>query len=170
MNRSWSWLNLLGVLVLAGLCVLQWGRDRALNLDLNRNEKVRLSQQARIAEQDKDLLGLRDDLATFKEQLVRSQGELGEARKRVQELERNQRQLVSERDQLKESVTNWANAVAVRDERLVTANSRIHELTDQLNDSIQKFNVLATNYNTAVQTLNELRAASAASAANRTAR
>jgi chromosome segregation ATPase len=157
MNRRWQWLNLGGVLVLVALCVLQWQRDRALNLDLNQNETTRLTQQDKLAEQEKQLRGVTDDLALFKEQLGRTQSELGESRKKLQELERSHQQLSAERDQLKESVTNWANAVAVRDERLKSANDRIRELANQLNASIQKFNELATNYNGVVQNLNELR-------------
>jgi chromosome segregation ATPase len=157
LNVRWPRLNLAGVLVLVALCVLQWRGDRALNLEVNRLEKTRLSQETKIAEQVKNLHGLNDDLALFEEELTRAQSELGESRKKLQELERSQPQLATERDQLKESVTNWANAVAARDERLATANTRIQELADQLNGSIQKFNELATNYNAIVQNLNELR-------------
>ena len=68
------------------------------------------------------------------------------------------RQLASQRDALKASVTNWAGAVASRDERLKEANVRIRQLADDLNASIRKFNDLATNHNAVVKELNELRA------------
>jgi chromosome segregation ATPase len=157
MNRWWQWANLSGVLALVLLCVLQWRRDRLLNLELNRSEKIRHGQEQKLGEHEKSLQGLTDDLALFKEQLGRAQSELSESRKRTAELERSSQQLSTERDQLKESVTNWANAVAVRDERLTTANNRIRDLADQLNASVQKFNELATNYNAVVQSLNETR-------------
>ncbi len=56
-------------------------------------------------------------------------------------------QLTLERDQLKAAITNWTNAVAVRDERMKEANARIKQLAADLNTSIRKYNELATNRN-----------------------
>lgn len=58
-----------------------------------------------------------------------------------------------ERDQLKGAITNWANAVALRDERMKEANARIEQLAADLNASIRKYNELVTNYNAVVRTL-----------------
>lgn len=177
MNRRLQILNLFGVAVLAVICVLQWKRDRALNLELNRNEKTRLEQQAKLAEQEKSLRGLTDDLALFKEQLARAQSEGGEAGRQLRELERENQLLTSVRNQLQESVTNWANAVSARDkliaeanENVRTLNDRTRALTEQLNASIQKFNELATNYNAVVGELNTARRASAENRTNTAAR
>lgn len=157
MNPRWHYLNLAGVLVLVTICALQWRQDRALNLELNRVEKVRLEQTAKIAAQEKNLQGLADDLALFKEQLGRAQADLGDTRTKLQEFERANEQLLTERDQLKESLTNWIEAVTLRDERLVEANESIRKLADDLNASIRKFNELATNYNSVVEELNATR-------------
>lgn len=166
MNRRLQILNLFGVVVLAVICVLQWKRDRALNLELNRNEKARLEQQAKLAEQEKSLRGLTDDLALFKEQLSRAQNEGGEAGRKLRELQRENQLLTSARNQLQESVTNWASAAAARDkliaeanENIRTLNDRTRTLTEQLNASILKFNELATNYNAVVEELNAARRA-----------
>lgn len=125
MNRRLQFLNLIGVVVLALVCVLQWRRDRALNLELNRIEKTRLEQQATLAEREKNPRGLTDDLALFKEQLARMQSEAGDARKKFRELEQENQLLASARDQLQASVTNWANAVAARDKLIAEANENI---------------------------------------------
>lgn len=158
MNRRLQWLNLAGVLVLAVVCALQWRRDRAVNLELNSVVKTRLEQQTRLAEQASQIAGLSDDLATFKTQLTRTQQEAAELHNRLAQAERENLQLANDREQLRQSVTNWAAAVAVRDERLATANDRIRELAADLNTSVQKFNALATNYNAVVDDLNGLRA------------
>lgn len=164
MNRRLQVFNLIGVIALALVCVLQWRRDRALNLELNHSEKTRLEQQGKLAEQEKNLRGLSDDLALFKEQLTRAQSEAGDARKQLREAENKNESLASARDQLQESVTNWANAVTARDRLIAEANENISQLnertralTEQLNASILKFNELGTNYNSVVKTLNELR-------------
>jgi septal ring factor EnvC (AmiA/AmiB activator) len=159
MSRRLQLANLVGVLVLVVICLLQWRRDRALNLALNQNEKVRLEQIEKIAAQEKQLQGLTDDLAGLKEHLLRTQEDLAEQRKRSQTLERDNLQLTADRAALQESVTNWMAAVTVRDERLTAANERIRDLAEQLNASVLKFNELATNYNDTVKALERLRAA-----------
>jgi len=177
MNRRLQILNLVGVTVLAVICGLQWKRDRALNLELNRNEKARLEQQSKLTEQEKSLRGLTDDLALFKEQLSRTQSEGVETGRKLRELERENLLLASARDQLQESVTNWASAVAARDkliaeanENIRTLNNRASVLGEQLNASIKKFNELATNYNSVVIDLNDLRSAKAEGGSNTAAR
>lgn len=152
------YLNLIGVLVLAAVCIAQWQRDRQLNLEVNRLEKTRLDQAATLAEQEQTVRGLDADLAQFKAQFAKSANELDGLRQQLRAAERDARQLMLERDQLKTSVTNWAAAVAARDERLKEASAQIHRLADELNTSIQKFNELAVNHNAVVSNLNELRA------------
>ncbi len=177
MNRRLQILNLIGVVVLTLVCVFQWRRDRALNLELNRNEKTRLEQQAKLAEQEKNLRGLTDDLALFKEQLARAQSESGDMRKELKALQHTNEFLALAYEKSQESITNWSNAVAARDQLIAeanasirTLNSRASTLSEQLNASIQKFNELATSYNTVVAELNATRRGKAEDATNAAAR
>lgn len=167
MSNRFQYVNLAGVLLLAILCVVQWKRDRALNLDVNRLEKARIENEQTIAEQKKTLDGLNSDLGMFKEQLTGARAELSETRDNLRENEAQNSRLTVERDELRESITNWMNAVQVRDERLKEANASIEDLANRLNSSIQKFNELATNYNSVVNDLNEARQSSTNSAAAR---
>ncbi|HEU5122649.1 MAG TPA: hypothetical protein VFW05_01155 [Verrucomicrobiae bacterium] len=167
MSRRLQLANLAGVLALAILCVIQWKRDRALNLDVNRLEKARIENEQTIAEQQKNLKGLNSDLAMFKEQLTGARTELSEAQEKLHDVETQNSRLISERDQVRESLTNWMNAVHVRDERLKEANASIQDLADRLNAAIEKYNELATNYNSVVNDLNEARQSSTNSATTR---
>jgi chromosome segregation ATPase len=135
------------VVALLLLCVAQWWRDRYLNLDVNRLEGLRQAHEQKITEQDRTLRGLSADLAGFKEHFSAVQAELQETRARAEAAEKERDALADETARLKQNLTNWVDAVAVRDERLKEANERIRELAGQLNDSIKKFNELATNYN-----------------------
>jgi len=157
MNRTLQFVNLGGVLLLAALCVFQWQRDRKLNLDFRQSEKTRQAHEKKIGEQERNLHGLNGDLTQLKEQFGRVHAEAKDSQKKLEVSERDHRQLAAERDQLRESVTNWAAAVSLRDHRLTEANDRIRELADQLNTSVRKFNELVTNYNAVVQSLNEQR-------------
>lgn len=160
MNRTLQWLNLVGVLGLAALCVVQWQRDRRLNLDLRDSEKTRMAHEQKLSEQEKNLRGLTDDLTQMKEHLGRISGEAKDSQKKLQETERDNLQLTNEREQLRQNVTNWANAVKLRDERLGEANEQIRSLGENLKASVEKYNQLATNYNSVVDDLNKLRGSS----------
>jgi chromosome segregation ATPase len=159
MNRLVQYLNLLGVLALAALCVVQWQRNRQLNLEVNRLEGVHHEQVQKLAEQEKSLRGLNEDLAHFKEKFGLTHSNWTEAVASLRKTETENIRIVQERDQLKGSISNWSGAVAARDLRLEEANQQIRSLSDKLNDSIHKFNSLATNYNSVVKQLDEARLA-----------
>jgi chromosome segregation ATPase len=151
MNGQLKYLNLFGVLALAALCIAQWQRDRRLNLEIGHLEQVRLQQGAKIDEQASLLKGLNEDLGQLKTSLGNEQTLRSQAEQKVLSSESTNEQLILERDQLKAAITNWADAVAVRDQRMKEANTRIEQLAADLNASIRKYNELVTNRNAAVK-------------------
>jgi len=161
-------INLAGVLLLLGISIAGWRQNRALNLDINRLEEQTMTQNNKIADQEKSLREAASDLNEFKQQLGRAEIELQGDRAKLLESDRKAVQLTSERDQLKSNVTNWANAVAARDARIGELGEQSRALTEKLNESTGKFNALATNYNLVVKELNELRAHITATNANHT--
>jgi chromosome segregation ATPase len=158
MNNRLKYVNLLGVLALAALCIAQWQRDRRLNLEIGRLDQMRLQQAAKIDEQAGLLKGLNEDFGQLKTSLGNEQSLRSQVEKKVVSIENANQQLSLERDQLKAAITNWANAVTVRDERMKEANARIEQLAADLNASIRKYNELATNHNAAVRTSGATRA------------
>jgi chromosome segregation ATPase len=152
MKGRLKYLNLLGVLALAVLCIAQWQRDRHLNLELGRLDQLRLQQAAKIDEQAGLLKGLDEDLNQLKTSLTNEQSLRSQVEEKAVSTENANQQLALERDQLKVAITNWANAVALRDERMKEANTRIEQLAADLNASIRKYNELATNRNAAAKT------------------
>jgi len=154
MNDRLKYVNLFGVLALAALCVVQWQRDRRLNLEISRLDQVRLQQAAKIDDQASVLKGLNEDLGQLKNSLATEQSLRSQAEQKLRPLEEANAQVTAERDQLKAALTNWVNAVAVRDERMKEANARIERLAAQLNTSIAKYNELVTNHNAAAKAPN----------------
>jgi chromosome segregation ATPase len=154
MNGRLKYVNLFGVLALAVLCIAQWQRDRRLNLEIRRLDQVRLQQAARIDDQANTLKGLNEDLGQLKTSLANEQSLRSQAEQELGSVEEANAQLTAERDQLKAAITNWANAVALRDERMKEANTRIEQLAADLNASIRKYNELVTNHNAAVKAPN----------------
>jgi chromosome segregation ATPase len=158
MNGRLKYMNLFGVLALAALCIAQWQRDRRLNLEVGRLDQMRLQQGAKIDEQAGLLKGLNEDLGQLKTSLGIEQSLRSQAEQKVVSTENANLQLGLERDQLKAAITNWANAVALRDERMKEANTRIEQLAADLNTSIRKYNELVTNRNAAVKASGATRA------------
>jgi uncharacterized coiled-coil DUF342 family protein len=156
MKRALTWVNLMGVLLLAGLCVIQWQRDRHLHLEIQSLEKARHEHEQTIRDQERAAKGLTNDLDRFKVQFQTAHGELTEARAKAVKLERENLQLLTERDQLKASITNWAGAIAERDLRLQQVNEQIRDLSARLRESVLKFNELASNHHASIQRFNEL--------------
>lgn len=156
MSRALTFLNAAGVFALGLLCVVQWQRDRRLNIDVAALQRTNQLHSAALLEQSNMLRGANVDLVQFKERFTQAHSELTDARTTGRKLERDNDQLQSERDQLKASVTNWVNAVHERDERLKETSARAQELAKKLNDSIARFNDLATNYNESVRRFGQL--------------
>jgi chromosome segregation ATPase len=153
-NRALQLFNLFGVVMLAGLCAVQWQTNRHLNLEINRLEKIRLEQSARNDDQRRQIEGCAADLDSFREQLARVNASAGESHGRLGAAEKELAQLSAERDQLKTSVTNWAEAVSIRDARLKENHEQLQKLADDRNEAVTRFNDLAAKYNAAVSDLN----------------
>ncbi len=154
MNGRLKYVNLFGVLALAALCIVQWARDRRLNLEIRHLDQVRLRQVVEIDEQANTLKGLNEDLSQLKISLANERSLRAQAEQKLGAVEDANAQLTGERDQLKAAITNWANAVALRDERMKEANTRIEQLAADLNASIRKYNELVTNHNASVKAPN----------------
>jgi predicted nucleic acid-binding Zn-ribbon protein len=164
-----GYLNLLGVVLLAGLCATQWNANRLLNLaniDLNKTDQ----EQARsIAAQQATIKGLQDDLNDFRSRLMLSEEAVKKDESRIAELTRDRDRtreqlgrMTAERDEMRESLTKWEAAVKERDEALKKAVDEIQTLAKDRNDNVVKYNELAVKYNAVVKDLNESRAKQAA--------
>lgn len=148
MNRTLGWINLTGVLLLAGLCVAQWNHNRRLNREVIDLTKVRLAQAESLTERDQALTRTQADLERFREQLMVSSTLASDAREKVAKLELEVPRLTVERDRLQESVTQWSAAVTVRDSRLAEAQEQILKLAQERNEVVERYNELAARNQT----------------------
>ena len=148
--------NLIGILLLAGLCGLQWKIDQELNTKIDGLESTRKAQEQLITEQTNQLALLRKDFAALGEKFTEVSGKAEKVEGELIDSNRKVKLLTIERDNCKDAVTEWQAAVKQRDERITEANNRITKLANDLNSQVAKFNSLATNYNDTVQKFNEL--------------
>ena len=151
------WLNLLGVLILAGLCVTQWFRMRDQDREIDSRKRAADVLEARLAEQDRRLEATLADLESMKSQAIRQLAIDAADRRTLEESQRNLQQATYERDQLRSAVSNWTAAVSARDLNLQQMDRAVRNLTNELAAAVQRHNQLATNYNRVVEELNGLR-------------
>jgi len=153
MNRLLQWFNLIGVVALTALCVVQWRTNRTLNLELNQQQKLGEQTASRLKELARQMQGGAADLEEFRQRVAQANSALQAAEARRAALEPQLKQLRNERDQLKTSVTNWAAAVAARDDRLKQAGADLARLGSERNEAVRKFNELAVRQNQLVAEL-----------------
>jgi septal ring factor EnvC (AmiA/AmiB activator) len=144
MNRVLQWINLLGVLALAGLCAVQWSVNRRLNLTTQALERTRIEHEAKIAEQAKTIRNQAADLDEFRTRVRLSEDALADAEKKLQAMQ-------SERDQLAASLEQWKAAVTQRDIVIKQAAAEIQKALDERDAAVKQFNDLATKYNAMVK-------------------
>jgi chromosome segregation ATPase len=148
--------NLIGILLLTGLCGLQWKIDQDLNTKITSLESTRKAQEQQITEQTGMLDTLRKEFSALGEKFTEISAKAEKTEGELIDANRNAKLLTVERDQAKDAIVEWQDAVKQRDERIKEANNRITKLATDLNSQVAKFNDLATNYNDTVVKFNEL--------------
>ncbi len=147
MNRTLSWFNFIGVLLLAALCATQWNVNRRVNRKAIDLEHQRIAQSAKIDEQDRTIKGNLADLDELRQRLTLNETALTESLARLNTTRAERDQLHLERDALKASLEKWTAAVAERDAAIKEASTRIEALVTERDDLVKKFNELAVKYN-----------------------
>jgi chromosome segregation ATPase len=164
MNRFLEKLNLVGVIILAGLCVAQWKINRDANLDLQHAQKIQREQTTKLADQEKMIQGQVADLEVFRAQLLETKASEKELENKFTVVDRANHELTNERDQLKTSISNWDASVKARDEQLRQASTNLQKLVQSRDDAIEKYNDLAKRHNQLVGEVNAARTNTVANA------
>ena len=157
MNRFFEKINLIGVIILAMLCVAQWKINRAANLNLQAAQKLNREQTAKISEYEKSIQASAADLESFRSQIIAAKAGEKDLEKKLADSERNSLQLTSENGALKTAITNWAAAVETRDQQLHQAVTNIQFVVQSRDEAIEKFNALAKRQNELVAEINRSR-------------
>ncbi len=155
MSTPLSWINLGGVAVLAGLCVVQWSVNRRIELDRLALEKVRVEHEGRLAEQTRRLAGQTADLESFRRHVIEANAAVRTNEARFNALERELDALRGERDHLRTSMTNWMIAVRERDEHLGRAAGELKRVVEERDAMVARVNELGGRHNKLVEELNQ---------------
>mgnify|MGYP000605884029 CR=1 FL=1 len=157
MQSKLTFLNLAGVAALAVLCVFQWKQNTTLHQKNLESEKNGREQSEKLQEQKLQLDGLQTDLTRFKEQFASANKDSRENSALLKTAQRVNQELLVQTGQLRTSLSNWVQAASDRDTRISEANNQIAKLSRELNSTVEKYNLLASNYNVVVTQLNQIK-------------
>jgi len=165
MTRILTIFNLVGVIVLAGLCAAQWKVNRQVNQEAIASEQVRIAQVGKLADDNRTIAGYAADLEELRQRLTASEAALKETGDKLADktvefnhLQAERDQIAAERDELKGALEKWIVAVAARDAALKQADEQIAKVVADRNTAVMQFNDLARKYNGIVKELNDERA------------
>ncbi|HTI68801.1 MAG TPA: hypothetical protein VMF06_02465 [Candidatus Limnocylindria bacterium] len=165
MSKALHYINLAGILAVAGLCVVQWVANRSLNLDVARLTRVGFEQAAKLEEARKARADCAADLEGFRDRVTQASQAERAASEQVTKLTRELGQAVAERDGAQGSLSAWEKAVADRDAQIKLGNEQIGKLAATRDQAVARYNELAEKYSGVVKDLNEARAQLAAAKA-----
>ncbi len=154
MKPSLSVANLVGVVLLSGVCVVQWSDERQLLVRAEALERERSELRISNEEREKALGNAKADLEQFRAQVTREHESRQAAEEGLSKARADIRELSAERDRLNSALTAWREAVSSRDERLLQAQQSLEEAGQSRNAAIEKFNALARSHREAVERLN----------------
>lgn len=179
MNRAWPVIGIVSLVLLGGLAVVQWQKNRQLNVNLAGMETVYLNQKKTLTEQEESIGKLKQELAQSQHQFASAQAEAKTAWARLLVAEQKIPQLTWERDRLQTALTNsvaigfeQARRLQETQTQLTTTKQRfaavekeltesgewIERLTTQLQTARLKFSQLTTNHDALVARYNSLTA------------
>ncbi|MDR1497326.1 MAG: hypothetical protein LBS59_02750 [Puniceicoccales bacterium] len=155
--RLLTLLNLVGALVLAGFCAVQWHGELLLRRQVEGLLQTKAANEKEIAGHKQTIDGLSADLAHFKQYFADTKEQLSATQKVLRKVETDNARLNADCVQLRENIKVWEQAVKERDEHLAELNSRLKDFAERLNDSIRRHNELARRHNEVVGLLNTTR-------------
>jgi septal ring factor EnvC (AmiA/AmiB activator) len=139
--------NLLGVLVLAVLCVIQWQVNSRVNQRADKLDATRIEQAEKLDDDDRTIKGQAIDLEEFRQRITLAETQLKDNEVKLNQMTFERNQLSQQRDQYKFALSKWIAAVGERDAAIRKASVEIQNLARQRNDAIAQMNDLVVKYN-----------------------
>jgi hypothetical protein len=131
-------LNAIGCLVLTGVIVIQWQRERAAGASLAKLKTELAAAHDLAADEAKRATNLERDIVVLKESIEATQ-KAAEASARLMEEKTTQSAgLETEISAAREQVKTWEAAIAARDEKLLALDAELTATRKRLDEAIAK--------------------------------
>ena len=158
MNRVLIAFNLVGVAVLAVLCIIQWRVNSLIHFRADAFERTTVQQKSNLKKAQQTISTYTADLEDFRQRISLSEKQLKELDEKLAVETRERNQLAAERDDLSLALGKWKSAVDDRDKTINTAKQELASLATDRNTIAQRLNDLTDKWNSLVKQWNELQA------------
>jgi chromosome segregation ATPase len=137
-------LNAIGCLVLTGVVVLQWQRERALGESVSKL-KTELHAANDLADAEtRRAAGLERDIAVLKESIEATQKAAEVSARLMEEKTTQTAGLETEISAAREQLKTWETAIAARDEKLRALDAELTASRKRLDEAIEKLKEAST--------------------------
>lgn len=131
-------LNAVGCLILAGLVVVQWNKELALERKSTRLGTELAAAQEQAAAETKRAAGLERDIFVLKESIESSQQASEEAARKFAEKVTQCSGFEAEMIMAREQVKTWQDAIATRDAKLRDLDAELTATRRRLDEAVTK--------------------------------
>jgi len=143
MSRALPIFNALGCLILTGLVILQWNKERRLNTTLDEVRTKLSNSVEQAATESKRGKMLDQDIAVLKESLEIAQQANDATTRSLQSKETLANELESKLAAANAQLETWRTAIDTRDEKLRALNRELTATRGRLDDAIAKLKASA---------------------------
>ena len=170
MARTFTILNFALLLLLGGVCVFQWSREKDYGARLVGLQQASDKQENRLLEQSEELRRVNEDVDGFKETVSTLKTQTDEQVVAIRDQKAKIFTLEGDKENLAKQLTNWQHALEEHKSALVARDQNIQTLlaqrdqiltankdaADKANQAIIAYNELAAKYEDVVNKYNTL--------------
>ncbi|MFA5263124.1 MAG: hypothetical protein WC378_04810 [Opitutaceae bacterium] len=154
MTRPLQTLNLVLLVVLGGLCVVQWTREKNYTSKIEELQRTASRQSDKIAEQEESIRLTKEDIEGFKTDVAAQKSKIDEQnviirqdKARIFSLEAENEKLTKRGEALNQNIESFKSAVTGRDENIKILIEQRDQLVAANKDAAGKANQAITAYN-----------------------
>ena len=136
--RALTILNAVGCLVLTGLVVAQWMKERSMHEDLTAVNRQLATARDEVAKEALRRVALERDIAMLKEAIESTQKAAESTTRELSEKSTLASGLQTELTAAREQVTQWEAALKARDERIQSLTGDLSATRKRLDEAIAK--------------------------------
>lgn len=147
MKKFISLFNIIGFILIIGLCVTQWVETGKIRHRRDELDKLSVDLGKKLAGTESALKTANDTVEEFRKRIEVLEGDNARLAKELKDSELRVVRLTGEVARLEKQVAAWKTAVDERDKVIVEQNKAINEQIAARNEATEKFNDLVGKYN-----------------------
>jgi chromosome segregation ATPase len=136
--RTLPVINAIGCLVLTGVMVLQWRKERALDASMHGLRTELAAARVKADEEAKRRAALERDIEVLKDSIASTQQAAESVTRNLVEKDQAAAQLQTELNAAREQLTLWEAALKARDERIVSLDANLAATRKRLDEAVAK--------------------------------